>query len=105
MENKDEILRQLHIELASAGEAYLQLARSISKKRYEAAKKLEKLVEAEINELAMKSQFRIEISGTDEESNWTASGFDQVEYMISTNPGEPHASTGADRLRAGKCRA
>ena len=89
IENKDDILRKLHLELASAGEAYLQLARSISKRRYEAAKKLEKLVEAEINELSMKSQFRIEISGTDDESNWTASGFDQVEYMISTNPGEP----------------
>jgi DNA repair protein RecN (Recombination protein N) len=37
----------------------------------------------------MKSQFRIELSGTDEESNWTQSGFDQAEYMISTNPGEP----------------
>jgi DNA repair protein RecN (Recombination protein N) len=37
----------------------------------------------------MKSQFRIEISGTDDEANWTGSGFDQVEYMISANPGEP----------------
>jgi DNA repair protein RecN (Recombination protein N) len=37
----------------------------------------------------MKSQFRIEVSGTDAEENWTASGFDQVEYMISTNSGEP----------------
>jgi len=89
IENKDEILRQLRAELATAAESYLQIARALSRKRYESAKKLEKLVEAEINELAMKAQFRIEISGTDEESNWTASGFDQVEYMISTNPGEP----------------
>jgi len=89
IENKDEILKELRAELAAAAEKYLQAARVISKKRYEAAKKLEKLVEAEINELAMKSQFRIEISGTDEESNWTASGFDQAEFMISTNPGEP----------------
>jgi len=89
IENKDDILRQLRVELASAAEEYLQSARTISKKRYEGAKKLEKLVEAEINELSMKSQFRIEISGTDDENNWTASGFDQVEYMISTNPGEP----------------
>jgi DNA repair protein RecN (Recombination protein N) len=29
------------------------------------------------------------VSGTDEEGNWTASGFDQVVYVISTNPGEP----------------
>jgi DNA repair protein RecN (Recombination protein N) len=89
MENKDDILRQLRAELATAAGHYLQAARGISKKRYDAAKKLEKLVASEINELAMKSQFRIELSGTDEESNWTQSGFDQAEYMISTNPGEP----------------
>ena len=89
IENKDEILKELRADLADAAEKYLQAARALSKKRYEAAKKLEKLVEAQINELAMKSQFRIEISGTDEETNWTQSGFDQVEFMISTNPGEP----------------
>lgn len=89
IENKDEILRQLRAELAAAAEQYLCASRAISKKRYESAKKLEKLVEVEINELAMKSQFRIELSGTDSEENWTALGFDQAEYMISTNPGEP----------------
>ena len=89
VENRDEILRQLHGELEVAAEQYLEWSRAISKKRYDAAKKLEKVVEAEINGLAMKSQFRIEVSGTDAVENWTASGFDQVEYMISTNPGEP----------------
>lgn len=89
IENKDEIVRRLRIDLSTAAEKYLECARAVSKKRYEAAKKLQKLVECEINELAMKSQFRIEISGTDEESNWSPSGFDQVEFMIATNPGEP----------------
>jgi len=89
IENKDEILQQLRNELAKAAAQYLEHSRGISKKRYETAKKLGKLVEAEINQLAMKSQFRIELGGTDEESNWTASGFDQAEYLISTNPGEP----------------
>jgi len=89
IENKDEILQQLRNELAKAAAQYLEHSRGISKKRYETAKKLGKLVETEINQLAMKSQFRIELGGTDEESNWTASGFDQAEYLISTNPGEP----------------
>ncbi|HEY4660016.1 MAG TPA: DNA repair protein RecN [Terriglobales bacterium] len=89
IENKDEILKQLNSDLGAAAEDYLQSARLISKKRYEAAKKLSKLVEAEINQLAMKSQFRIELGGTDEENSWTSSGFDQAEYLISTNPGEP----------------
>src|ERR1700738_3091872 len=89
MENKDEVLRKLRGELAQAAESYLGEARAILKKRYDAARKLEKLVEAEINDLAMKSSFRIEVRGTDEEGNWAATGFDQVMYMIATNPGEP----------------
>lgn len=89
MENKDEILRKLRGELEKAGEAYLHTARAVSKKRYEAARKLEKLVEAEINDLAMKSSFHIEVGGTDEEVHWTAMGFDEVIYLIATNPGEP----------------
>jgi DNA repair protein RecN (Recombination protein N) len=104
MENKDEVLRHLRKELAQAGERYLQTARAISRKRCDAARKLEKLVEAEINDLAMKSKFQIEVSGTDEEENWTASGFDQVVYMISTNPGEPlrqleHIASGGELSR------
>src|SRR4029077_20888905 len=104
MENKDEMLAQLRRELAQAAQDYLHAARVISKKRYDAARKLEKLVEAEINDLAMKSDFHIEVSGTDEEGNWTASGFDQVIYMISTNPGEPlrrleHIASGGELSR------
>jgi DNA repair protein RecN (Recombination protein N) len=104
MENKDEILADLRRELARAAEEYLGAARAISKKRYEAARKLEKLVEAEINDLAMKSDFHIEVSGTDEAGNWTASGFDQVLYMITTNPGEPlrrleHIASGGELSR------
>jgi DNA repair protein RecN (Recombination protein N) len=101
MENKDEILAKLRGELAEATQNYL---RAISKKRCEAARKLEKVVEAEINDLAMKSEFHIEVSGTDEEGNWTASGFDEVVYQISTNPGEPlrrleHIASGGELSR------
>jgi DNA repair protein RecN (Recombination protein N) len=104
MENKDEILRQLRADQVQAGNQYLNAARVISKKRYESARKLEKLGEAEINDLAMKSSFRIEVSGTDEEGNWTAAGFDQVVYMIATNPGEPlrqleHIASGGELSR------
>jgi DNA repair protein RecN (Recombination protein N) len=87
VENKDEILRGLRSELAQAAAEYLRAARVLSKKRADAARRLEKLVEAEINDLAMKSAFRIEISTSEEAGNWTAAGIDQVVYMISTNPG------------------
>ena len=89
MENKDEVLRELRTELANAAAKYLEAARSLSRQRYEAARKLEKLVEREINELAMKARFKVEVSGSDEEGNWSAKGFDQVQYLISANPGEP----------------
>jgi DNA repair protein RecN (Recombination protein N) len=89
MENKDEILRQLQSGLARAGEEYLAEARAISRKRYEAARKLEKLAQAEINDLAMRTSFHIEINGTDEPARWTSSGFDQADYLIATNPGDP----------------
>src|SRR5579863_7660918 len=104
VENKDEILRQLRGELAAAATGFLRVARALSKKRAEAARKLEKLVEAEINDLAMKSAFRIEMTSSEEEGNWTGSGIDQVVYMISTNPGEPlrqleHIASGGELSR------
>jgi DNA repair protein RecN (Recombination protein N) len=104
VENKDEILRQLRSELAKAAGEYLRAARALSKKRAESARRLEKLVEAEINDLAMKSAFRIEMTSSEEEGNWTGSGIDQVVYMISTNPGEPlrqleHIASGGELSR------
>ena len=89
MENKDEVLRKLCVELAQSEARYLESARAHSRQRYEAARKLEKQVESEVNELAMKARFKVEVSGADEEGNWTAKGFDAVQYLISANPGEP----------------
>ena len=104
VENKDEILRGLRNELAKAAGDYLRAARQFSKKRADAARRLEKLVEAEINDLAMKSRFRIEMTSSEEEGNWTPSGIDQIVYMISTNPGEPlrqleHIASGGELSR------
>ena len=89
IENRDEVLSDLRKQLSSASAAYLREARAISKQRYDAAKRLEKQVESEINSLAMKTKFKIEVSGSDEEGNWTASGFDSVVYLIATNAGQP----------------
>ncbi len=104
VENKDETLRQLRAELAQGATEYLRAARVLAKKRAESARKLEKLVESEINDLAMKSAFGIQITSSEEEGNWTASGIDQVVYLISTNPGEPlrqleHIASGGELSR------
>lgn len=89
VENRDEHLAQLRLELRTLSEEYLQAARGLSRKRYEAARRLEKQVEAELHDLAMKARFKVELAGTDEEGNWTAAGFDRVQYLIAANPGEP----------------
>ncbi len=104
VENKDEILRGLRSELAQAAAEYLRAARVLSKKRADAARRLEKLVEAEISDLAMKAAFRVEVSTSEDAANWTGSGIDQVVYMIATNPGEPlrpleHIASGGELSR------
>jgi DNA repair protein RecN (Recombination protein N) len=89
IENKDEVLRRLRAELAAAAEQYLEAARALSRQRTDAARRLEKLVEGEVNELAMKARFHVRVDGSDDQRNWCSSGFDQVQYLIATNPGEP----------------
>jgi DNA repair protein RecN (Recombination protein N) len=88
MENKDQVLLDLRAMLATAADAYLKSARAISRKRSEAARKLEKLVEAEINDLAMRASFRIAVEENEQEGHWASSGINQVVYRIATNTGE-----------------
>jgi DNA repair protein RecN (Recombination protein N) len=89
IENRDETLGKLRREMVEVGEAYLAAARVLSRKRGQAARRLEKLVEAEIQDLAMKGSFKVEVGASENPAAWSASGFDQVRYLISTNPGEP----------------
>jgi DNA repair protein RecN (Recombination protein N) len=89
MENKDQVLFELRAELAVAAGVYRKAARSLSRKRLEAARKLEKVVEAEINDLAMRASFGIVVEENEGEEHWTSSGTDQVVYQIAPNAGEP----------------
>lgn len=88
-ENRDQILRARRKQLETAAHEYLTEARSISRSRTAAAHRLEKLAETEINELAMKARFRVEVQTSEEEANWSPSGVDSVSYLIATNAGEP----------------
>ena len=81
VENKDEVLLELKAQLSKAAGDYLAAAKTVSRKRKEAAKKLEKLVEQEANELAMKVAFRIDFAGSDDTSGWSSTGFDDITYM------------------------
>ena len=88
MENKDQVLLELRALLAVAAEEYRKAARTLSRKRLEAGRKLEKLVEAEINDLAMRASFRIAVEENEGGEHWTSSGINQVVYRITTNTGE-----------------
>jgi DNA repair protein RecN (Recombination protein N) len=94
IENRDEILRALRADLDKAAVTYRTAARALTADRAAAAKKLDKLAEAQINDLAMKARFSIAVTpnpaGPDpDQSAWAAHGWDTVECRIATNPGEP----------------
>ncbi|HET7102582.1 MAG TPA: DNA repair protein RecN [Terracidiphilus sp.] len=89
VEDRDEILKQLKAEADTAANAYRHAAAALSTERSAAASRLAKLATAQINSLAMKVQFQVSVSASEAESHWTAHGWDTVDYLIATNPGEP----------------
>jgi DNA repair protein RecN (Recombination protein N) len=89
VEDRDEILKTLRADLERAAAEYRIAATALTAVRQAAAAKLAKLAEAQINSLAMKSRFQVAVTSNDQESAWSLSGWDQVEYRIATNPGEP----------------
>ncbi|HTA79312.1 MAG TPA: DNA repair protein RecN [Terracidiphilus sp.] len=89
VEDRDGVLKTLRAAVAEAASAYKKAAAALTAGRTTAATKLAKLAEAEINSLAMKVRFQIEVSSLEQETSWTSSGWDEVEYRIATNAGEP----------------
>jgi len=89
VENRDEILKALRVELVSAEDHYRKAAHALSVDRTHAAKKLEKLAEAQINDLAMKVRFAVAVIPNEDNAHWTPHGWDTVECRIATNAGEP----------------
>ena len=89
VEDRDGLLKALRADLDAAVKAYRAAAAALHSERKGAAGKLAKLAEAQINALAMKVRFEVEVTADETESAWTTSGWDTVEYRIATNPGEP----------------
>jgi len=89
IENRDEVVKALRADLDKAASGYCQAARSLTQERTAAARKLEKLAESQINDLAMKARFSIAVTASEDPAAWTAHGWDQVECRIATNAGEP----------------
>jgi len=89
IENREQTLQQLQHLLQEAAKAYEGLARRLSAKRAEAAGKLATLAVVEINDLALQSRFSVQVTPRQDEAFWSRQGWDQVEYRIATNAGEP----------------
>ncbi len=92
VENRDETLKTLRAQLAQAAGIYRQTAETMHAERAAAAKKLEKLAEAQINDLAMKAKLGVTVAANEDSEVWTAHGWDAVEFRIATNAGEPMKS-------------
>ena len=66
------------------------LARSLSGKRVEAAKRLTKLVDKELSALKMGSvRFLVQVVPCESDEGYGPDGADRVEFLLSTNAGEP----------------
>jgi len=89
LENREHRVSILQKELAGAALVFKSAAAALSEERQTTARRLEKLVEQQINDLAMKVKFTIGVRSMEAESDWTAHGWDEIECRISTNPGEP----------------
>jgi DNA repair protein RecN (Recombination protein N) len=89
VENRDQLLLELRAARAKAAEAYRLAAAEITAERTAAARKLEKLAEAHINDLAMKARFAVQVTAQEGEQHWTRLGWDLVDCRIATNAGEP----------------
>ena len=89
LENRDARLAELEKDLTIAAAKYMVVARKLSAERGSAAKKLAKVAQRQINELAMNSKFEVGVTAREDVEAWTAYGWDRVECRIATNPGEP----------------
>jgi len=89
VEDRDGILKALRAELDRTAAEYRKAASALSAERKVAAQRLAELAETQINSLAMKVRFEVAVASSDQEATWTAAGWDEVQYLIATNPGEP----------------
>src|SRR6201996_6601952 len=71
VENRDQLLIDLRAERDRAASAYRVAAAALTAQRTTAARKLEKLAEKHINDLAMKVRFAVEIKPQEAEAAWT----------------------------------
>ncbi|WP_297897576.1 DNA repair protein RecN [Shewanella sp.] len=81
-------LESIQQQLEASKAAYLSCAQKLSQSRARYAKELDKLVTQSIHELNMpKGKFTIDVSFNPE--LMSPNGSDHIEFMVTTNPGQP----------------
>ena len=91
LDDQSGLLARRAEEEAGARSAYLAAAEALSAARKDAAKRLDKAVNAELKGLKLeKAKFRTELARLPEEQ-WGEAGIDSVAFQIATNPGAPFA--------------
>jgi DNA repair protein RecN (Recombination protein N) len=89
VENRDQLLVELRAARSKAADGYRLAAAELTAERTRAGRKLEKLAEAHINDLAMKAKFAVGVLAQEGEAQWTRHGWDFIDCRIATNAGEP----------------
>ncbi|QLE84751.1 DNA repair protein RecN [Shewanella sp. Scap07] len=88
LDSDEDKLNEITEQLASCKASYLTQAQKLHKSRSRYAKELDKQVTQSIHELSMpKGKFVIAINFN--ENALSATGCDHVEFMVTTNPGQP----------------
>lgn len=87
LNNYNNEIEKINYEIKKSEDALLKLSKTLSEKRCSAAKTLEILVKEALIDLNFLSvDFKIQIT---DKGKVTEKGADNVEFLISTNPGEP----------------
>lgn len=85
----DEALNQLEQDLIHSREAYLKAAAELSEARQQCAGRLDTLVDQQLHTLGMTAaHFSACLTPLDEE-RYNANGLEDIEFLISTNTGQP----------------
>lgn len=86
--NSEKIALELEKEIQALRTKYFEKAYKLSDIRERLSRKLEKLVEKELQDLNMKgSEFQVNIKK--DEAAISSKGLDKLEFLLSPNPGEP----------------
>ncbi len=90
LDNREERTAELTGLLDEEARRLHTLAQQLSKKRIDAAKRMTTLVEAELAALKMEQAiFQVTVSSDELAEGLGPAGRDRVEFLLSSNPGEP----------------